>query len=183
MIMWLKERRRRAVQAAALYEIANVQARDPAFYRHYRVADTIDGRFDLVVLHVVLLIERLAKEGKEGAALGQEVFDTTFRSFDVGLREIGVGDLSVGKKIRKMADAFYGRAKAYREALAADAEAGALVSAIARNVYREKALSPDDPRALAAYVRRTVEALAALPGHDILAGSFRFPPPESGHSD
>jgi cytochrome b pre-mRNA-processing protein 3 len=103
---------RHAVPADRLYGAAVAQARNPAFYVECRVPDTLDGRFDLIVLHLCLLIRRLRREGETGATLAQALFDTTFDDMDRSLREMGVGDLGVGRRVKAMASAFYGRATA-----------------------------------------------------------------------
>ena len=98
----------------ALYEAATRQARQPAFYERLGAPDTVEGRFELYSLHVVLLLNRLKGEGDAAQAL----FDTYVSALDHTLREMGVGDLTVPKKMRKLGEAFYGRAKAYQAALA-----------------------------------------------------------------
>ena len=101
-------RRRHERAGFALYTSAVAAARSPFFY----TADTLDGRFDLVGLHVFLLIDRLRRDPPPGPELAQAVFDAMFADMDVNLREMGVGDLSVGKKVRAMWEAFHGRAAA-----------------------------------------------------------------------
>ncbi len=109
-----------------LYAAAVKAARRSAFLcRGLGVPDTLDGRFDLVGLHAFLLIERLRRDAEPGPELAQAVFDAMFADMDVNLRELGVGDLSVGKRVRAMWEAFHGRAAAYGAALAADDSDGA----------------------------------------------------------
>ena len=116
-----------------LYGAAVGAARDDWFYRELAVPDTLDGRFDTVGLHVALLIHRLRRDASpDGAAMAQAVFDAMFADMDVNLREMGVGDLSVGKKVRAMWEAFHGRAKAY-EAEVEAGDDGALAQALRRN--------------------------------------------------
>jgi cytochrome b pre-mRNA-processing protein 3 len=122
----------------ALYCAAVAAAREPALYATVGVPDSVDGRFDLIGLHVFLLIRRLTRLPDPGAALAQAVFDAMFSDMDVNLRESGVGDLSVGRKVRTMWEAFHGRCAAYQAALdAGDAEA--LRAALVRNVWRGEA--------------------------------------------
>ena len=109
--------RSRPEQPEALYAALMAQARRPDFYRDYGVPDTLDGRFDLLVLHVVLLLRRL-REDEVTRALAQDVFDVFFRELDRALREMGVGDLGVPRRVKTMAEVFYGRARAYDAALA-----------------------------------------------------------------
>jgi cytochrome b pre-mRNA-processing protein 3 len=119
----------------ALYGAAVTAARDPYLYETLGVPDTLDGRFDLIGLHVFLLIRRLTGLPPPGPELAQAVFDAMFNDMDVNLRESGVGDLSVGRKVRAMWEAFNGRSAAYRAALEAG-DAAALTAALARNVWR-----------------------------------------------
>ncbi len=117
-----------------LYGLAVAAARDPYLYTVFGVPDTLNGRFDLVGLHAYLLIRRLRDLPVPAMDLAQAVFDAMFSDMDVNLREMGVGDLSVGKKVRRMWEAFHGRSRAYNSAMdAADAEA--LAAALVRNVW------------------------------------------------
>lgn len=101
-----------------LYAAIVAQARSESFYRDCGVPDTVDGRFDLIVLHTYIVLDRLRAEGEAGRKLSQQLFDTLFDDMDRSLREMGVGDLSVGKHVKRMASGFYGRMKAYDEARA-----------------------------------------------------------------
>ena len=120
----------------ALYAAAVAAAREPWFYQALGVPDTLDGRFDMVALHAFLLIHRLQDAADPGPALAQAVFDAMFSDMDHNLREIGVSDLSVGKRMRAMWEAFHGRAKVYASAIeAADRaalEVGARTQCLAR---------------------------------------------------
>ncbi len=141
-----------------LYELAVRQARDPGFYTTLGVADRIDARFELYTLHVLLLVMRLRDEGERGAQAGQALFDTYVSALDHALRELGVGDISVGKKMRKLGEALYGRMTAYEGPLR-EADAAAVSASLARNVYES-----DDPAigaALAAYALASRTRLAA----------------------
>ncbi len=144
------------------------RSREPAFYLKCGVPDTFDGRFDLLVLHAFLVLERLAGQGEREDALVQSLIDRLFADMDVTLREMGVGDLSVGKKVKRMAEAFYGRARAYREGLAAP-KTEALVEALRRNLYRSADPEPEQLAAMADYVRRESAALADMPVDALLA--------------
>lgn len=176
--LWPGERRPRAADVAApLYDAAVRQARDPAFFRAGRVPDTVEGRFEVIALHVYLLVRRLSGEDGD-AALSQAVFDAFFKDMDAALREIGVGDLVVGKKIKKMGEAFYGRAKAYGDALDAGDDA-ALGEALMRNLLVDAGAKGDaaDVAPLAAYVRAAVEALSAQALTALMDGAPAFPSP------
>lgn len=141
----------------ALYSQAVAQARAPGFYTAMGVADRIDARFELYTLHVLLLVLRLRDLGEEGAEFGQALFDTYVSALDNVLREYGVGDVAVGKKMRKLGEALYGRMQAYETALKTD-DADALSAAIARNVLDSE--TAEAGRDLAAYARESRTRLA-----------------------
>jgi cytochrome b pre-mRNA-processing protein 3 len=134
-LLGLSRRGRHERAGFALYGVAVLAARDPYLYRTVGVPDTLDGRFDLVGLHACLLIHRLRFLPDPGPALAQAVFDAMFSDMDINLREMGVGDLSVGKRVRAMWEAFHGRAAAYEAALA-ESDAPGLTAALQRNVWR-----------------------------------------------
>ena len=119
----------------ALYTSSVQAARDPLYFERLQVPDTLDGRFDLIGLFAALLIRRVRLLPAPGPALAQAVFDAMFADMDFSLREIGVSEMSVGRKIREMWEAFHGRAMAYEAPIAAGDRA-ALASALARNVWR-----------------------------------------------
>jgi cytochrome b pre-mRNA-processing protein 3 len=139
----------------------------------------VDGRFDMVVLHAYLILRRLKREPDPAAALAQAVFDTMFADMDRNLRESGVGDLSVGRQVKAMAQAFYGRIAAYEEGLAGDD--ALLAAALQRNLFRGQNGDPAAFAALTSYMRREAKALDAGQAEDIMAGRVAFgPPPVSG---
>lgn len=121
-------------QGDALYALAVEQARQPAFYTSLGVADRIDARFELYTLHVLILFLRLKQDGERGEVAAQKLFDVYISSLDHTLRELGVGDVSVGKKMRKLGESLYGRMSAYEGPLRAE-DIGALAAALAKNVY------------------------------------------------
>jgi cytochrome b pre-mRNA-processing protein 3 len=163
-------------EAHALYTAAVSAARCPVLYAGIGVPDTLDGRFDCLSLHVYLVIRQLWKTPPPGPALAQAVFDAMFADMDRSLREIGVGDLSVPKRNRRMWEAFHGRALAYGEALDAG-DRMALEAAIARNVWRGEAAG-EGPARLARYARAVDAALAGQVGA-MLGGQVVFPPLET----
>jgi cytochrome b pre-mRNA-processing protein 3 len=118
--------------ALRLYHGIVEQARQPGFFAVYGVPDTLDGRFELIALHEFLVLNRLKQEHQRSATFAQELFDTFFADMDRALRELGVGDLAVGKHIKRMATAFYGRIAAYERGLSADDPA--LAEALERNL-------------------------------------------------
>jgi cytochrome b pre-mRNA-processing protein 3 len=149
-------------RARVLYDAVLDAARKPALYGPHGAPDTVDGRFDLIVLHAILLFRRLRDGGEPGKRLAQLVFDIMFDDMDAALREMGTGDLSVGKRIKAMGEAFYGRAKAYEAALAAGDEV-ALTDAIVRNMFDSDGGEADAPRA-AAFARYAMKSAAQLAG-------------------
>jgi cytochrome b pre-mRNA-processing protein 3 len=159
---------------AALYGAIVAQARDPRFYGSYGVPDTILGRFDLIVLHLALLLRRL----RAGAArvLVQGVFDEFCRDMDHNLREMGISDQGVPRQMRRVGEAFYGRAQAYDAALAEDGNA-VLVEALARNVYAEVAETGIAAERLAAYVRQALDHLDRQDFETLSRGVVSFPEP------
>ena len=165
-------RRKPSPAAVSLYDQIVAQARSPDFYRDYGVSDTVDGRFEMIVLHLFLLLYRLESSGDSGAALGQQVFDRFCQDMDENLREIGVSDLKVPREMRRVGEAYYGRAQVYRGALH-DTEK--LTAALARNVL--VAGQPSGALQLAAYMERVAQRLAGQQlanfEHDLV--SFREP--------
>lgn len=149
-----------------LYGAAVAQARQPAFYADCGVPDTATGRFDLIVLHGFLLMHRL-KAAPDGRPLAQAFCDAVVEDMDRNLREMGTSDLSVGKKVKKLMQGFYGRLAAYETALQ-DGDP-ILISTLKRNLYAAAAPGEAQVAAVARYVRleavrlqdRTVEQLAA----------------------
>lgn len=157
-----------------LYDTVVAQARMPAFYAELGVADTLDGRFDLLALHIHLVLRRLAQcEEATARGMGQGLFDTFFHDMDRSLRAMGVGDMSVGKRVKDMIRAYYGRTAAYEEALGTEAGTGVLAAAIARNVYAG-ATTPYAV-ALSAYAREVAAGLETLDVASLLAGEIVFP--------
>lgn len=149
-------------------------ARDPSMFGDGLVPDTLDGRFDLVVLHAALVHIRLAGRGEQAERTSQALFDATFDAFDDALREIGVGDLTVAKRIKDMAKAFYGRSTAYRRALEARDEA-ALGDALKRNLFARSEPGPSAVSDFAAYTFAAFDGLAAISDQDILNGKISWP--------
>lgn len=162
--------------ATRAYGLVVDHARRPVFFTDLGVPDTIDGRFELICLHAFLYLHRLKREGDPGASLGQFFFDLMFADFDRSLREMGTGDLSVGREVKQMAQAFYGRIHAYEEGLGDSGEA-ALHAALRRNLYGTAAASEPNLTAMAAYVRAEAARLDAQEPAALLAGTVSFGQP------
>ena len=147
---WLGMRPRRLRLAAHdAYHRVVEQARDPLFFQELGVPDTLDGRFEVLALHLFLLLHRLKGQSPAADEFAQELFDTFFADMDRSLREMGAGDLGVGRRVRAMAEAFYGRIAAYERGFSEGGQA--LGQALARNLYGT--VSPPSEAILAAMVR------------------------------
>ena len=171
---WLKPRPSKAA-GAKLYAGAVAQARSAAFYRDFGVRDSLEGRFELFSLHVIFLIERLKGQGDAAAETSQAVFDSYVKGLDDAFREIGVADTAVGKKMKKLAGAFYGRLKTYDEAIASLPDVAGVTDFLARTAFEES--GEGDAAALSAYVIKTREALAEQPLETLLQGDVTWPNP------
>jgi len=177
-------------------------ARNPVLFLDYGVADTLDGRFEMVTLHAALVLRHMHRLAPPAPDLAQDLADCLFRHFDLALREMGVGDTSVPKRMRALAEAYLGRSLAYEKALDAVAETQEtggvekpsllpLEEALIRNIYRKTTdeTATDDPRAdparnaaiekLAIYVRRNDESLSKMSFDDVLKGELPFAAPQA----
>ena len=180
--------------ARALYERIVAQSRNPVFYRDYGVPDSVDGRFEMLLLHAFLVFHRLKGEGKQAEQLGQTLFDHMLFHLDQSVRVSGVGDLGVGRRMKAMGQAFYGRSHAYETGLEASG-AMELREALARNIFgscRESGTAqPSESvlKGLDSYLRSNVAVLATQAVEDFLAGRLDFedpaPPSDRGtaHSE
>lgn len=170
---------------SAIYAAIVAASRQKAFYSRLGVADSLEGRFELLVLHGGLVIRRFAAGSKMAKSMSQDVFDIMFTDLDHALREDGVGDMAVPKRIRRMAEAFYGRARAYGVALAEDAPQEALSVVVGRNIFGGSPEAVDKPEegsataeniaALARYIRAADAALAQSDEAVLLEGNLNFP--------
>lgn len=171
----------------ALYGMIVTQARAVVFYTGYGVPDTVQGRFELIVLHLVLLLSRLARDNALGSrnsgrrspaqALGQRLFDVFCHDLDDNLREMGVGDLAVPREMRRFGEAFYGRQAAYSAALIAGDERE-LEMALARNIFGVVGVDDRAVR-LARYARAAARQLDTEGEDALAAGNAVFPSPEA----
>lgn len=170
----------RRAAARQLYRDLVNQARMPVFYRALGVPDTPEGRFEMVGLHVALLVRRLRAGGTPGRALAQELFDLMFADMDESLRHLGIGELSVGKQIKRLAGQFYARLGALDRALAA-VPAAPLAPTLRTNVYHGgRAPAARQLDALVGYVVAAEHGLRGQAVEDLLAGRARWQAPENG---
>lgn len=176
--------RNRSIDAVAhkIYVRIVEQARQPTFYLVHGVPDTPDGRFDMIAVHAALVLRRLRRDRPLSDSLAQAVFDLMFADLDHNLREMGVGDLAVGKRIKGMAMGFYGRLAAYEQGLEELSGAG-LAEALRRNVYRHGPPTAEQLAAIAAYVRREAESLDRADSKSLLAGELRFGAPRAADGE
>ena len=167
---------------AALYGAIVAQARHAAFYQSCAVPDTVLGRFDMIVLHLVLVLRRLREGDAAAVAAAQGVFDAFCRDMDDNLREMGIGDQGVPDQMRRVGEAFYGRAQAYEAALQ-ERRDEALVAALTRNVYAGGAELQVAASRLAGYVRRVAQDLGEQAAERLAAGEIHFPEPEAAAAE
>ncbi|HCD17025.1 MAG TPA: ubiquinol-cytochrome C chaperone [Rhodobiaceae bacterium] len=172
LLDFLKPREKTAGVHEAYLSIVK-QARRPELYAPGCAPDNFDGRFDMMALHVHLVLRRLRALGMGRSQIGQDLFDMFFKDMDQAMREAGVGDMGVGKKVQKMVEAFYGRATAYDGVLDAQGEISGIYDILARNLYPETAPSPQQEaglNALSGYALALEKHLADVPLEDILNG-------------
>lgn len=152
-----------------VYTAIMKQARKPMLYGPQGANDDFDGRFEILVMHIYLVLRRLKADGQGRHGAGQVIFDLFFRDMDQAMREMGVGDLSVSKKIKKMAEAFYGRVAAYDEVI--DTDKDHLTSVIQRNFFAETEGDDSQTRAegLAAYMTEMDVSLGQIPLSQLLS--------------
>jgi cytochrome b pre-mRNA-processing protein 3 len=169
--------RRNPVRSAAelAYGAVVRQARQPEFFTIMGVPDSLDGRFELICLHAFLYLCRLKRESAPAAALAQRFFDTMFADFDRSLREIGTGDLSVGRHVKRMAEAFYGRIRAYEEGLVGGG--AELRAALERNLFGTASATQEQLERVAGYLRREAANIARQDTQALLAGTIVFGAP------
>lgn len=157
-----------------IYGALVTQARRPRFYLEGGVPDTLDGRYELVVLHVVLVLRRLKRAGPEAEALARRIQEVMVEDFDRCLREMSIGDSGVAKRVKAMLKGFAGRLGVYSAGLES-ADDGGLDVAFDNNLYGTVSQVPAAARAaLIAYTRAQAAALAGRPLEALLAGNVEF---------
>ena len=162
-------------EGGALYRQLSAQARLQVFYTRYGVPDTLDGRFEMLCLHAYALFHSLKGKGADAEALAQASYDAMFADLDGSLREMGVADLGVGKRIKAMTEALNGRIQAFDRAFATDGLD--LDEAIRRNVYGTVTPEEGQVRAMAAYLRQIRGALTETALEDLCAARLSLPAP------
>lgn len=178
MFAKLRQRAEREKVAEDLYSAAVGQSRKAVFYQDLGVPDSLDGRFELIAIHVFLLLHRLKDGGSKTAELSQALFDLFFADMDCNLREMGAGDLGVGRRVRRMAEGFSGRVRAYDAALSAG-HTPDLEEALRRNLYGTLPTPPAASLArMAEYLQTESAEIAAQSEASILSGEVYFGTPE-----
>jgi cytochrome b pre-mRNA-processing protein 3 len=152
-----------------IYGMIVAQAREPLFYQSLGVPDTVNGRFDMVVLHLWMVLTQLRRPQADNG-LAQALFDRFCSDMDHNLRELGTGDLAVPKRMKEFGEAFYGRSAAYDLARAADKET--LAQALCKNIFNGQNIQ--QARLLALYVERTLATLAATDDAALTGGAWQF---------
>lgn len=168
VLLGLTSRRRIAY---SIYQSAVIRAREPLFYNTFKVSDSLDGRFDMISIHVFLILHRLKGGSRAAQRLGQDIFDIMFSDMDRSLREIGVGDLSVGRKVRAMAEALNGRIANYDRGLH---HLASLEEALTRNLYRGQRPSDRILCCIAQYMRDVSIFLSQQDENAILKGNINW---------
>jgi len=162
-----------AEEVQKLYINIVQQSRDPHFYTNLEVADTVEGRFDMIVLHAFVVMRRLKKGLPETEEFLQALYDLMFADMDQNLRELGVGDMGLARRVPKMAEAFYGRITVYEEGLAEDDDEN-LIAALDRNLYRKNTVTPESLSKMARYLRQEAANLDNAEIAALLKGDVSF---------
>jgi cytochrome b pre-mRNA-processing protein 3 len=161
-------------EAHALYVAIVAQARQPFLFEAFGVPDTVDGRFDMISLHIFLVLRRLKSDVDRTADLAQCLFDTMFADMDRSLREMGAGDLGVGRRVKEMATAFYGRLSAYEKALQSK-DRDTLRDAVVKNIFRDDAEKSEVARKISNYVLWLAASVEDCSIEELLLGRVNFP--------
>ena len=156
----------------ALYRQIVEQARQQVFYRDLGVPDNLDGRFELIALHAFLILHRLKQDHPQGAELSQSLHDLFFADMDQSLREMGAGDIGVGKRIKRMVQGFHGRVRAYDDGLGGDS--GQLEDALRRNLYGTVGAREPWIEKMAGYTRAQSHALERMGFVELVDGKSAF---------
>lgn len=192
-------KRRKDETPFTMYKSVMDQARQPAFFTAMAVPDSIEGRFDMLMVHSILALRRLKAikggQAEEAADRSQNLADVLFKDLDRALRETGVGDPSMPKKMNKLAAAFFGRGKAFGEALDS-ADQASVVEVVNRNItdgaFGKAGRTSEsekidaqalDAQALATYMIDADKRLSAQTNEEVLLGTFAWPVLDDGNPE
>jgi len=170
-MIFLNKRKLLKQNAENLYSQAVLQGRIPWFYSTCAVKDDVNGRFEMIAMHVFLLLQRIKQSDIADSKLGQALFDAMFRDIDQSLREMGAGDLGVGKRVKSMAKSFYGRVAAYETGLN---DPSALIEAIIKNIYDGNRSFHENASDLADYINLQANYLKNLSKSELLSLKIIF---------
>ena len=173
MLAWLRQRRNRRRTARSLYGSIVTQARSSGLYAAWGVPDTREGRFEVIVLHLVLVLRRLAREGERGSTLGQALTEAFVVDLDDTLREMTVGDLAVPRHVKRAIAVLHERYSTYGNALATPQD-NLLAAAVAQRLGTLSGAEGLDAPRICAYIREVAQALELQPGAQILAGDLTW---------
>ncbi|MDD7908395.1 MULTISPECIES: ubiquinol-cytochrome C chaperone family protein [Pseudovibrio] len=170
-------RRRDDSSIRSVYEQIVAQARQPYFYTDLQVPDTVEGRFEMIVLHAFLVFHRLRNQGKEAQDFSQGVFDLFFQDMDQSMREMGIGDEGVRRRIRAMTESFYGRSSSYAEGLSSG-NRSILAQSLLKNIYggAQEVIAADR---LVDYMQHSLDVLGELSEDEIRKGRVAFAAPDT----
>ena len=174
MLAWLRQRGNIRRTARSLYGSIVTQARSSGLYAVWGVPDTREGRFEVIVLHLVLVLRRLAREGERGSALGQALTEAFVVDLDDTLREMTVGDLAVPRHVKRAVAVLHERYSTYGDALTAPHD-NLLAAAVAQRLATLSGAEDLDAPEICAYIREVAQALELQPGAQILAGDLTWP--------
>lgn len=180
-MIWSLLKRKKSNQALVTrqYEAITAAARWPAFYEEMDAPDTVIGRFEMITLHLVLYLRRTSSSGPAVQGLAQEVLEAFFEDVDHSIRELGIGDTGVPKRMKKFARMFYGRANSYGESLEA-ADETALAEALSRNIHPDAGAAAPSMQALAEWMMRAATALERTGEETLASGLLEFPQDQTG---
>jgi len=178
-MIWTLFKTKKANQALVEQQYLRITgaARSPVFYEAMDVPDTVMGRFEMISIHLVLYLRRTRSAGPAASGIAQDIVDAFFEDVDHSIRELGVGDLSVPKRMKKFARMFYGRAQSYGQALD-EGDDAALAVALRRNIHPDHAETAPTMQSLSAWMSRTARQLEGTAEETLAAGLLEFPAAE-----
>jgi cytochrome b pre-mRNA-processing protein 3 len=180
MLAWLKQLGNRRQTARSFYGSIVTQARSPAFYAIWRVPDTIEGRFEMITLHLVLALRRLAEEGPGGHRLARELTEVFAADIDDSLREMTIGDMAVPREVKRAVAVLHDRYAIYGAALDTAPEGEELAAALGARLAALSGADNVDAASLGTYMADAARSLQQQAGNDVLAGRLVWPQTETG---
>ena len=176
MFRWFAGRAARKEAAEKIYDAIVAQSRNPAFYLRCGVPDTLSGRFDMLVIHMFVVLQILKLGGREGQLLAQEIVEAFIREMDTMVRDLGVSDRNVPKEVRKIAQLFYGQLLAYSTALQRNDTKG-LASEVWKSFQSGEGAASASIAAdsISTYMRQAIKNIQEMPLNMLLQGNIRFP--------